>query len=129
MQKLNGQEMVVASSEFGRDVLKGLQSYPKRLSSKYFYNKKGDKLFQEIMKLEEYYLTSCEYDILKNQKSAIFDLFGGNGQPFPLIELGAGDGLKTKILLKDFLDNNARFEYLCQTPNWPPPFLAHLIFA
>ena len=44
-------------SQFLKDVITGLETKPKRLSSKYFYDKKGDELFQQIMGLDEYYLT------------------------------------------------------------------------
>jgi uncharacterized SAM-dependent methyltransferase len=44
---------------FREDVLAGLKSHPKHLSSKYFYDAKGDALFQQIMNCSEYYLTRC----------------------------------------------------------------------
>ena len=99
------------ASAFEEDVYKGLTSYPKYLLSKYFYDKKGDALFQKIMELEEYYLTGCEYAILKKHAAEISSLFEGN-EGFDLIELGAGDGKKTKILLKHLADNNIDFNYL-----------------
>ena len=36
---------------FRKEVFDGLSAYPKYLSSKYFYDKKGDRLFQDIMAL------------------------------------------------------------------------------
>ncbi|MTI31577.1 L-histidine N(alpha)-methyltransferase [Cytophagales bacterium RKSG123] len=111
MQKISKPKKFTTKEEFVRDVLIGLQSNPKKLSSKYFYDEKGDKLFQEIMNLEEYYLTNCEYEILNTHKSAILELFESNNRPFQLIELGAGDGLKTKVLLQEFSNNKAHFEY------------------
>tara|TARA_R100000935_G_C2802982_1_gene151364 strand:- start:53 stop:1021 length:969 start_codon:yes stop_codon:yes gene_type:complete len=99
------------TSAFEEDVYTGLTSYPKHLSSKYFYDKKGDKLFQDIMNLPEYYLTNCEYNILESNTQEIADAFmGANG--FDLIELGAGDGKKTKLLLKYLTDKNIDFDYL-----------------
>lgn len=99
------------TSAFEEDVYTGLTSYPKHLSSKYFYDKKGDKLFQEIMNLPEYYLTNCEYNIIENNTEEIAEAFNGvNG--FDLIELGAGDGKKTKLLLKYLSDKRIDFEYL-----------------
>ncbi|MFD0933442.1 L-histidine N(alpha)-methyltransferase [Psychroflexus salinarum] len=96
---------------FEKDVISGLTEYPKHLSSKFIYDKKGDKLFQEIMAMPEYYLTECEYDILKNQSAAIAEKFSlKNG--FDLIELGAGDGKKTKLLLNHLSDIKANFTYL-----------------
>ncbi|MEP2280610.1 L-histidine N(alpha)-methyltransferase [Maribacter sp.] len=101
----------VVSTEFEKEVYSGLTDSPKHLSSKYFYDKKGDKLFQDIMAMPSYYLTDCEYEILKNNKEEITDLFTGFGS-FDLIELGAGDGKKTKILLKEFSDKNIDFTYV-----------------
>lgn len=99
------------ASAFEEDVYLGLTSDPKHLSSKYFYDKKGDKLFQDIMNLPEYYLTNCEYNILKTNTQEIANAFAGeNG--FDLIELGAGDGKKTKLLLKYLDDNKIDFDYL-----------------
>ena len=51
----------IKNAVFAQDVKKGLESFPKTLSSKYFYDKRGDELFQEIMNLEEYYLTKSEH--------------------------------------------------------------------
>ncbi len=99
------------SLSFGEEVQKGLSSEPKYLSSKYFYNEKGDELFQEIMKMPEYYLTRSEYEVFTMHKETILNLFGKDGKPFQLIEFGAGDGLKTKVLLKHFLKRNASFKY------------------
>ena len=101
----------VVTTEFEKEVRAGLTDYPKHLSSKYFYDKKGDKLFQDIMAMPTYYLTDCEYEILKNNKEKITELFANSGT-FDLIELGAGDGKKTKILLKEFSDKNIDFTYV-----------------
>ncbi len=98
-------------TEFKKEVYNGLTDKPKHLSSKYFYDKKGDKLFQDIMAMPTYYLTDCEYEILESNKEEITDLFTGFGA-FDLIELGAGDGKKTKILLKEFNDKNIDFTYV-----------------
>jgi len=90
---------ITYTSDFEKDIIEGLTSFPKSLSSKYFYDKKGDKLFQDIMAMPTYYLTNSEYEIISLQKEEIsIALKGENG--FDLIELGAGDGKKTKVLLK-----------------------------
>lgn len=98
------------SSAFEEDVYLGLTSHPKYLLSKYIYDKKGDKLFQEIMELPEYYLTNCEYSILKDHAAEIADAFNSK-KGFDLIELGAGDGKKTKVLLRHLLKAEADFTY------------------
>ncbi|MGY5846504.1 L-histidine N(alpha)-methyltransferase [Salegentibacter sp. HM20] len=98
-------------SAFEEDVYNGLTSDPKFLLSKYIYDEKGDKLFQQIMDMPEYYLTRCEYNILKNHTADIADSFNGP-EGFDLIELGAGDGKKTKILLKYLQEKDFDFKYL-----------------
>ena len=63
------------------------------------------------MNLPEYYLTRCEIEILEKEKEDMANVFKDNS--FNLIELGAGDGKKTKILLKHFLSKKLNF---CYTP-------------
>lgn len=96
---------------FAEDVLKGLSSAPKFLSSKYFYDDEGSRLFQEIMKLPEYYLTRAEFEIFERQTPLIFEAFAENCNEFDLIELGAGDGTKTAVLVDYFLKQNVDFTY------------------
>ncbi len=100
------------STLFEKEVHEGLTAFPKYLSSKFFYDEIGDALFQEIMALPEYYLTRAEYEIFKIHKSDIVKSFNVNGEGFDLIELGAGDGKKTKILLKELVDQKIDFKYI-----------------
>lgn len=92
--------------EFAKDVLKGLSAEPKFLSSKYFYDKRGDELFRQIMDMPEYYLTDAENEIFEEQSIELVEALGVNGQPFDLYELGAGDGRKTIHLLRELKDKN-----------------------
>ena len=91
---------------FGDDVIKGLSSPNKYLLSKYFYDENGDKLFQAIMDMPEYYLTKCEFEIFNSSKAHLLKHFQNGSEEFELIEFGAGDGLKTKILLDYFIKEN-----------------------
>lgn len=95
---------------FLADILAGLQMSPKTLPSKYFYDTTGSKLFQMIMQLPEYYLTKSEYEILDTQSSQIFKDFKPNSN-FDIVEFGAGDGSKTKLLLKEFMSHTNDFDY------------------
>jgi L-histidine N-alpha-methyltransferase len=95
---------------FAKDILKGLTATPKYLPSRYFYDERGDKLFQKIMELPEYYLTRTEFKILQDNKERILKQM--DGASFDLVELGAGDGYKTKILLRHFLQQKADFQYM-----------------
>ncbi len=97
---------------FAEDVLEGLSGNPKFLSSKYFYDDDGSRLFQEIMKLSEYYLTRTETEIFREQTEQIFQKFEAGKSEFDLIELGAGDGTKTSLLVDYFLKHNAKFRYV-----------------
>lgn len=99
------------TTAFKKEVTEGLTSFPKFLSSKFIYDKKGDKLFQDIMAMPTYYLTDAEFEIFKIHKEAIADLFSSK-DGFDLIELGAGDGKKTKVLLKHLVQQGANFSYL-----------------
>ncbi len=96
---------------FAEDVLKGLSSTPKSLSSKYFYDDAGSRLFQKIMELPEYYLTRSEFEIFEQRAAEIFEAFTGNSAAFDLIELGAGDGTKTAVLIDYFLREKTDFTY------------------
>ncbi|MBI1225952.1 MAG: L-histidine N(alpha)-methyltransferase [Bacteroidetes bacterium] len=95
---------------FAEDVRKGLTSEPKYLLSRYFYDEIGDQLFQKIMALPEYYPTRCEYQIFQQHGQGLLRKMEGN--PFDLVELGAGDGLKTRVLMAQFLAQKAEFAYL-----------------
>lgn len=99
-------------TQFEEEVYIGLTEYPKHLSSKYFYDEKGDKLFQDIMNMPEYYLTDAEFEIFSKYTEEITALFAKNSTDFNLIELGAGDGKKTKVLLKNLSENSIPFKYL-----------------
>ncbi len=97
-------------SSFADDVARGLGNSPKSLPCKHLYDDAGSRLFEEIMEVDEYYLTRCELEILNTYKEDIAGLMGG--ERFNLIELGAGDGLKTRVLLGCFLEKGLRFRYV-----------------
>ena len=97
---------------FAEDVLEGLTDDPKHFSSKYFYDDEGSRLFQEIMNLPEYYLTRSEHEIFRKQTKDIYGAFRADESEFDLIELGAGDGIKTALLVEHFLNEGAKFRYV-----------------
>ena len=92
------------ASEFRTDVLAGLASTPKKISSRYFYDAEGDRLFQKIMATEDYYVTRAEDEILREQTDAVLQALANGHMKFSLFELGAGDGAKTKHLLRRALE-------------------------
>ncbi|VXB88013.1 L-histidine N(alpha)-methyltransferase [Chryseobacterium sp. 8AT] len=100
------------SDSFRSEVLEGLSNDPKRLSSKYFYDKTGDHLFQKIMAMPEYYLTNCELDIFQNKTDEIVKAISNINESFDLIELGAGDAMKSSFLLKKLVEKGTDFTYM-----------------
>lgn len=102
----------MTSNHFRQDVINGLSKSVKQLQSKYFYDKEGDSLFQQIMALPEYYLTRCELDIFMNRTKELAQAIIADGCPFDLIELGAGDATKSMYLLKYLNDENIDFKYM-----------------
>jgi len=96
--------------QFARDVLLGFFSSPKSLPSRHFYDEEGNRLFQRIMDLPEYYLTDCELEILDANKGRISEGIGGKA--FNLVELGAGDGKKTRVLLRHLSGLGLDFRYV-----------------
>jgi dimethylhistidine N-methyltransferase len=100
------------TEKFYVDVIKGLQSSPKQLKSKYFYDEVGDRLFQDLMNCDEYYPTNCELEIFTEQTAEICQAIIANGEAFDLIELGAGDAMKSICLLKYLLSKKVNFSYI-----------------
>lgn len=109
-KKIHLKDKITSNLLFSEDVRNGLDERPRRLSSKWFYDQRGDELFQQIMEVPEYYLTNAEREIFQEQAAEF--LAATNGEPFDLIELGAGDGSKTQYLIEHFVANGADFRYL-----------------
>jgi L-histidine N-alpha-methyltransferase len=79
-----------------KEMLSGLMAEPMYLSSKFFYDEAGSKLFEEITRLDEYYPSRTEKSILKSHAAEIMEDACGAS----LVELGSGDCSKISILLK-----------------------------
>jgi L-histidine N-alpha-methyltransferase len=82
------------------DVLEGLMATPKTLPPKWFYDARGSELFEAITKLDEYYLTRRERDLLGAAGAAIVDAV----RPAELVELGSGSSAKTTLVLDPMAD-------------------------
>lgn len=98
-------------NQFYQDVLKGLSAPFKQLDSKYFYDQQGDRIFEEIMECPEYYLTNCELEILSQQSSAIVDAALAHHPQFDVVELGAGNAMKSSFFLKELMKQEVPFTY------------------
>ena len=121
MDTIITKRIMPVNSTFLNDVLVGLTADKKYLGSKYFYDETGDYIFQQIMEMEEYYLTNAEMEILQKQSGKIAAVISADGSPFDLIELGAGDATKSIHLLKELLDRKIEFSY------FPIDISAHVI--
>ena len=105
--------MITVVSELAQHVAEGLRKTPKAISSMYFYDDAGSRLFQQIMELPEYYPTRAEFSIFREHGAAIAAALSPEaGEGFALVELGAGDGAKTKLLLHELLDKGTPFTYV-----------------
>ena len=78
-----------------RDVRQGLGAAPKTLPPVWFYDERGSLLFDEITRLDEYYPTRAEREILRLHADAIVAAAGAD----TLVELGSGTSEKTLLLL------------------------------
>ncbi|MFC1998635.1 L-histidine N(alpha)-methyltransferase [Chloroflexota bacterium] len=107
---LKNDDASINGCDFASDVDAGLSGPLKSISSKYLYDAEGDRLFQQIMELPEYYLTRCEFEILRDNRDKILALLGDG--PVNLVELGAGDGKKTFLLLEHFFEKGLAFRYV-----------------
>ena len=99
------------TTRFYKEVINGLRSSSKHLSSKYFYDAHGDELFQQIMQCDEYYLTKCEMEILQTQSPVIASTITNIENDFDVVELGAGDCSKSVHLLRSIFNIDKRFTF------------------
>ncbi len=64
MTSIAGRSDASLHTELLRDVARGLSRPQKELPPKYFYDRRGSELFDEITRLPEYYLTRTERALL-----------------------------------------------------------------
>lgn len=83
------------------DALAGLSAQPRTLSSKYFYDAAGSRLFDDITRLPEYYPTRVETALLGEVMPQIAAAVGAGVH---VVEYGSGSGRKTELLLEGLQD-------------------------
>jgi dimethylhistidine N-methyltransferase len=79
-------------------VLEGLSASPKRLPPWLFYDEAGSRLFDEITRLPEYYLTRTERAIFAEYAGEMIGAAAEN-HCLRVLELGSGSADKTRTLL------------------------------
>ncbi|WP_419965428.1 L-histidine N(alpha)-methyltransferase [Stenotrophomonas geniculata] len=83
------------------DVVAGLSRTPRQLPSKYFYDVRGSRLFEQITQTCEYYPTRTELALLAR---VLPDIARSVGPHVHVVELGSGSGRKTALLLAALQD-------------------------
>ena len=83
------------AADMAAEVRQALAGDPPSLPSKYFYDDRGSRLFQEITRLPEYYQTRTEESILERVAEEVVAAVGAR----ELVELGSGSGRKIRLLL------------------------------
>ncbi len=90
------------------DALAGLTATPKSLPPKWFYDERGSELFDKITRLEEYYPTRAEREVLASSAAEIAVATGAA----TLVELGSGSADKTMLLLDALSAGGSLAEYV-----------------
>jgi len=93
------------------------------IPSRFFYDDAGTALYERITCTEDYYLTRCEREIFRKYCDRILNIAVGLDEDAPIrshspneralhiIELGAGDGHKTAVLVQRALQRGLHITY------------------
>lgn len=125
-QEIEDGQAGLADPAFRADVLNGLTARPRAIPARWFYDRRGSELFEEITRLPEYYPTRTETALLERVCPEVARATGTGGA---VIEFGSGSSVKTPVLLRavrpaayvpidisgDFLRDSAR-EIAAQFP-------------
>ncbi|MEX2492787.1 MAG: L-histidine N(alpha)-methyltransferase [Nitrospirales bacterium] len=106
----SGTAAASSDAQFAQVVLEGLSREPKRLPSWLIFDDRGSEIFTEITQLSGYHPAQCELEILQKHQQSITDMLAK--EAFRIVELGAGDGGKTLIILEHFLQSQLTFDYV-----------------
>ena len=92
-------------------VRKGLSSDPKQLAQWLLFNPQGSELYTAVRNLPEYYITHCEKRLFDIYADAIAYNFRDESSQWDIIEFGAADGCKSKLLLDKMLRRRVKTHY------------------
>ncbi len=90
-------EQALADPQFRADVMAGLTRRPRAIPARWFYDRRGSELFEQITELPEYYPTRTERAILEMACPEVAAI-AGPGRA--VVEFGSGSSVKTPILLR-----------------------------
>ncbi|UVE18941.1 L-histidine N(alpha)-methyltransferase [Pseudomonas sp. LS44] len=91
------QRKQAAETSLLAETLSGFAASPKWISPKYFYDRRGSELFEQICRQPEYYPTRTEEAILAQAAGSIAAIAGHHAS---LVELGSGASRKVRLLLE-----------------------------
>ncbi|UCE20150.1 MAG: L-histidine N(alpha)-methyltransferase [Gemmatimonadota bacterium] len=101
-------DLEIFADSFAKDVDRGLRQTPKNIPCIYFYDYQGSLLFEKICRLEEYYLTRAETEILKTFSEDIVSCLPTD---LVLVELGSGSCIKTQLIIEELLNQHDKVTY------------------
>lgn len=88
------------AADMQAEVLAAFARRPIVLPSRYLYDERGARLFEQICELPEYYLTRVETELLKGVMPEIAPRLG---RRVMVLEPGSGSGQKTRVLLSGLM--------------------------
>lgn len=88
--------MVRQDEEVRAEIRETLSASPRSIPCRFFYDAEGARLFEEITRLEEYYPTRAEIEILSDYAGEIAGIVGPRVR---MVEFGSGSGEKTWLVL------------------------------
>jgi dimethylhistidine N-methyltransferase len=86
-----------ADPAFRADVIAGLAAPIRAIPARWFYDRRGSELFEEITKLPEYYLTRADRALLEAHAGDVARIAGAGRA---VVEFGSGSSTKTPVLLR-----------------------------
>ena len=92
----------IGNDELIKDILEGLTCANKHISSKFFYDEVGSKLFEEITRLPEYYIPRIEKSLIREAAIHLQESLKDRD----IIEFGCGDCSKISLLLQSVPEEN-----------------------
>lgn len=90
-----------AKDDFRSQVIHGLRQTRKHLPCKFFYDRRGSELFDQICELPEYYPTRTELGIMTRHAAEMAEALGPRCR---IVEYGSGSSTKTRLLLDHLTD-------------------------
>ncbi len=84
------------TDDFFVSVVSGLAQQQKTIPARFFYDRRGSELFEEITRLPEYYPTRTEIALLKAYSA---DIANFTRHSRTVVEFGSGSSAKTPLLL------------------------------